>query len=56
MELVHIFLQFRIGETIDDLAVLDDVVAIRNGRREPEILFFIFSPWVLLEGVVQTPR
>jgi hypothetical protein len=24
--------------------------------KRAEIVFFIFSPWVLLEGVVQTPR
>src|SRR5713101_7033788 len=39
VELVHIGRQLRIGETVDDLAVLDDVVAIGNGGGEAEILF-----------------
>ena len=39
MELVHIGLQLRVCETIDDLAMFDDVVAVRDGGREAEILF-----------------
>src|ERR1700759_3608779 len=38
VELVHVGLQLGIGETVDDLAVLDDVVAVRHRRRETEIL------------------
>src|SRR6202012_1649654 len=38
VELFHVRLQLGIGETVDDLAVLDDVVAVRNGGRETEIL------------------
>src|SRR5882724_10476862 len=38
VKLVHIGLQLRIGEAIDDLAMLDDVVAVRHGCGEPEVL------------------
>src|SRR5436190_22657121 len=38
VELVHVRLQLRIREAVDDLAVLDDVVAIRDRRSEAEIL------------------
>src|SRR3954468_2358248 len=38
MKLVHIGLQVRVGKTVDDLAVLDDVVAIRDGGCEAEVL------------------
>ena len=56
MKLVHIGLQFRVGKTVDDLAVLDDVKAVGDRGSEPEILLFIFSPWILREDVFQTPR
>ena len=39
MKLVHIGLQLGIRETVDDLAVLDDVKAVGDGGSEPEILF-----------------
>src|SRR4051812_39108298 len=39
MKLVHVGLQFRVGKTVDDLAVLDNVEAVRHGRRKPKILF-----------------
>src|ERR1700744_1335835 len=38
MQFVHIGLQFRVREAVDDLAVLNDVIAVRDGRGEPEIL------------------
>src|SRR5436190_14310678 len=38
VELVHVRLQLRIREAVDDLAVLDNVVAIRDRRGEAEIL------------------
>src|SRR5262245_59739424 len=38
MQLVHVRLQLGIGKTVDDLAMLDDVVAVRHRRREAEIL------------------
>src|SRR3974377_2554283 len=39
VKLVHVGLQLCIREAIDDPAVFDDVVAVRNGCGEPEILF-----------------
>ena len=39
MELIHVRLQFGVGEAIDHLTVLDDVETIRNRGREAEILF-----------------
>src|SRR6186997_2475741 len=38
VELVHVGLEIRIGETVDHLAVLHDVVAVRHGRGEAEVL------------------
>src|SRR3954465_10674608 len=38
VKLVHVGLQVGIGEAIDDLAVLDDVVAVGHGGGEAEIL------------------
>src|SRR4029453_9093159 len=38
VELVHVGLELRIGKTVDHLAVLDDVVAVRHGGREAEVL------------------
>src|SRR5262249_27199706 len=38
MELVHIGRQLGVGKSIDDLAVLHDVVAVGNGGREAEVL------------------
>src|SRR3979409_1507001 len=38
VELVHIGLQLRIGKTVDDLAVFDDVIAVRDSSCEREIL------------------
>ena len=38
MQLVHIRGEFGIGEGVDDLAVLHDVVAVGDGRGEAEIL------------------
>src|SRR5262245_65717053 len=38
VELVHVGLQVGIGEPVDHLAVLQDIVAIRDGRGEPEVL------------------
>ncbi len=31
-------MQLRVREAVDDFAVLDNVVAVRDGRGEPEIL------------------
>src|SRR5881398_2205045 len=39
MKFIHVGLQLRVGKTIDDLAVLDNVVAVRDRRGEPEVLF-----------------
>src|SRR3972149_2255429 len=39
VQLVHISVQFRIGELVDDTPMFHDVIAIRNGRGEAEILF-----------------
>src|SRR5687768_6659721 len=39
VKLIHIGLQIRIRETVDYLAVLDDIVPVRDSRREPEVLF-----------------
>src|SRR5262245_21634014 len=38
VELRHIGVEFRIGELIDDAAILHHVVAVRNRRREAEVL------------------
>src|SRR5665213_1596030 len=38
VKLVHVGLQFGVGETVDDLAVLDDVEAIRDRGCKAEIL------------------
>src|SRR5260370_16229574 len=38
VELAHVGLQLRVGKTVDDLAMLDDVIAVRDGGCEPEIL------------------
>src|SRR5690242_17307284 len=37
VQLPHICVEFRIGEALDDFAMLHHAVAIRNGRRETEI-------------------
>src|SRR5258708_19168995 len=39
VKLVHVGLQFRVGKAVDDLAVLDDVVAVSHRGGEAEILF-----------------
>src|SRR6266404_7710445 len=39
VKFIHVGLQLRVGKTIDDLAVFDNVVAVRDRRGEPEILF-----------------
>jgi hypothetical protein len=39
VKLVHVGLQLRIRETVDHLAVLDNVIAIGDRGGEPEILF-----------------
>src|SRR5882757_1939957 len=38
VELVHVGRQLRIREPVDDLAVFDDVVAVRDRRGEAEVL------------------
>jgi hypothetical protein len=38
VQLVHVGFKLRIGKTVDNLAVLDDVVTVGHGGREPEIL------------------
>jgi hypothetical protein len=38
VQLVHVGCKLRIGKTVDNLAVLDDVVTVGRGGREPEIL------------------
>src|SRR5215472_5026517 len=38
VKLVHIGLQFRVGKTVDDLAVLDDEIAVGDGGGEAEVL------------------
>src|SRR6266404_5529706 len=39
VKLIHVALQLRVGKAIDDLAVLDNVVAVGHRGGEPEILF-----------------
>ena len=39
MQLVDVCIQFGVGELVDDTSMFHDVVAIRNGRSETEILF-----------------
>src|SRR5260370_4777484 len=39
VKFIHVALQLRVGKAIDDLAVFDDVVAVRDGGGEAEILF-----------------
>ena len=39
MQFLNIGIQFGIGELVDDTPMFHDVVAIRNGRGEAEILF-----------------
>ena len=38
VELVHVRRQFAVGETVDDLAVLHDVIAVGDRRGETEVL------------------
>jgi hypothetical protein len=39
MQLFKIGAQLGIGEFVDNLAMLHDVVAVRDGRSEAEVLF-----------------
>src|SRR5215510_16016736 len=38
VELVHVGFELRVGKAVDHLAVLDDVVAVRHGGGEAEVL------------------
>src|SRR5476651_850140 len=40
VELFGIGVQFGVGETFDDLAVLHDIIAIRDGGGEPKVLLY----------------
>src|SRR5437868_14858729 len=39
VELFQVGVQFRIGKPLDDAAMFHDVIAVRDGRGEAEILF-----------------
>src|SRR4051812_42798510 len=39
MQLVHVRIELGIGNHVGDAAVLDDVMTVRHGSGEPEILF-----------------
>src|SRR6185437_5530204 len=39
VKFLHVGLQLGVGKTVHDLAVLDDIEPVRNGRSDTEILF-----------------
>src|SRR5215510_3295440 len=39
VQLLDVCIQFRIGELVDDTTMFHDVIAVRNGRGETEVLF-----------------
>src|SRR5215510_13694721 len=39
MQFVDVCIQFRVGKLVDDTTMFHDVIAVRNGRGEPEVLF-----------------